>query len=38
MDVKNDVKDDNKVNVIKELDSDIESGKEWPLIKVVIRG
>ena len=38
MDIKNDVKDDNEVNVIKELDSDIESGKEWPLIKVVIRG
>ena len=28
IDVKNDVKDDNEVNVIKELDSDIESGKE----------
>ena len=28
MDVKNDVKNDDEVNVIKELDSDIESGKE----------
>ncbi len=27
-DVKNDIKDDNEVNVIKELDSDTESGKE----------
>ncbi len=38
MDVKNDVKDDDEVNIIKELDSDTESGKEWPLIKVIIRG
>jgi len=38
MDVKNDVKDNDKVNIIKELDSDTESGKEWPLIKVIIRG
>ena len=38
MDIKNDVKDDDEVNIIKELDSDMESGKEWPLIKVVIRG
>ena len=38
MDVKNNVKDDDEVNIIKELDSDIELGKEWPLIKVVIRG
>jgi len=28
MDVKNDVKDDDEVNVVKELDSDTESGKE----------
>jgi len=28
MDVKNDVKDNDEVNVIKELDSDTESGKE----------
>ena len=27
-DVKNDIKDDNEVNVIKELDLDTESGKE----------
>jgi len=27
-DVKNDVKDNNEVNIIEELDSDIESGKE----------
>ncbi len=38
MDVKNDVKDNNEVNIIKELDLDMESGKEWPLIKVIIRG
>ena len=38
MDVKNDVKDNNEVNVIEELDLDTESGKEWPLIKVIIRG
>ncbi len=36
MDIKNDIKDDDEVNVIKELDSDMESGKEWPLIKVII--
>jgi len=28
MDIKNDVKDNNKVNIIKELDLDVESGKE----------
>jgi len=28
MDIKNDIKDDDEVNVIKELDSDMESGKE----------
>ncbi len=28
MDVKNDVKDDDEVNVVEELDSDTESGKE----------
>jgi len=28
IDVKNDVKDNDKVNVIKELDSDTESGKK----------
>jgi len=28
MDVKNDVKDNNEVNIIKELDLDMESGKE----------
>jgi len=28
IDVKNDVKDNDKVNIIKELDSDTESGKE----------
>jgi len=28
IDIKNDVKNDDKVNVIKELDSDTESGKE----------
>ena len=38
MDVKNDVKDDDEVNVVEELDSDTELGKEWPLIKVIIRG
>ena len=38
MDIKNNVKDNNKVNIIKELDLDTESGKEWPLIKVIIRG
>ncbi len=38
MDIKNDMKDNNEVNVIKELDLDTESGKEWPLIKVIIRG
>ncbi len=38
MDIKNDVKEDDEVNVIEELDLDMESGKEWPLIKVIIRG
>ena len=28
IDVKNDVKDDDEINIVKELDSDIESGKE----------
>jgi len=28
IDVKNDVKDNDKVNIIKELDLDTESGKE----------
>jgi len=28
IDIKNNVKDDNEVNIIKELDSDMESGKE----------
>ncbi len=27
-DVKNDIKDDNEVNVVEELDLDMESGKE----------
>ena len=38
MDIKNNMKDNDEVNIIKELDSDTELGKEWPLIKVVIRG
>ena len=28
MDVKNDVKDNDEVNIVEELDSDMESGKE----------